>query len=102
VHAIAGAMIGVWRATGERTGELTVKAVNNAFDAGVYRAGTNTQWLTFEVAADGKSFTGPLTVALTNLDGSYFAGFEDVMHATRIEVESRPSLESVKSATPVP
>lgn len=100
VHAIAGPGIGVWRATGERTGELTAKGVNNSFDAGQYQAGTNTMWVTFEVAADGKSFTGPMTVALTNPDGSYFAGFEAVMNATRLEVESRPSIESVKAGTP--
>ncbi len=70
VHAIAGAGLGVWRATGERTGKLTVKAVNNSLKAGQYRAGTNTLWLTFEVAADGTTFTGPITVALTNPDGS--------------------------------
>lgn len=103
VHAIAGAGIGAWRATGERTGELTVKGVNNSFDAGQYRAGTNTLWATFEVAADGNTFTGPITVALTNPDGSYFAGFEAVFSATRVQVEPTPSLESVKAAgTPTP
>jgi hypothetical protein len=102
VHAIAGASVGVWRPTGKRTGELTAKSVNNTFDAGGYRAGTNSLWLAFEVAPDAKSLTGPVTVALTNPDGSYFAGFEAVQTATRLEPQPAPSLESLKAGTPVP
>jgi hypothetical protein len=102
VHAIAGAGIGAWRATGERTGELVVKQVNNTFDAGQYRGGINSLWLAFEVAADGRSFTGPIRVALTNPDGTYFAGFDATMNATRLEAGPAPSVESLQAGTPTP
>jgi hypothetical protein len=97
VHPIAGAAIGVWQPTDERSVDVTTKAVNISFQGGQYVPGTVHGWYALTVDGEGMTFAGNYAVELTSPDGTHVAGFEATTSATRLIVEPMP-----QRGTPTP
>jgi len=101
VHPFAGAGIGAWEATGERTGRAINKYMNIATAPGDFVQGTVTVWSTFEVAEDGNSTTEDVVVELRASDGAVVALFPfSGGGSRRLVVESPPPLETPEAGTP--
>lgn len=101
LHPFAGPGIGVWSATGERTGETTLKFQNIAVAPGEMLPGTVTVWESFTVSEDDSTYTTEVVVELRALDGTVVALFPDKSSgARRLTVESPPPVDTTGSATP--
>lgn len=94
-----GTGLGVWRATGERSGELINKWPNINTEGGTYGPGTSTLRVTFAVDADGMSYNGEYQLDLTAPDGALMASSEGKFEATRLTIET-PSSATPEAATP--
>ena len=79
------------RATGDRTVEVTHRAINTSFTAGQYRAGTVTVHGSYTVDADGQRYAGTYRVAVVDAAGNALGGFESTTSATRLVVEPDPA-----------
>ena len=104
VHPFAGAGIGAWEATGERTGRAINKYQNIATAPGDFVQGIVTVWSTFAVAEDGDSTTEDAVVELRGSDGAVVAlfGFSGGTGSRRLVVEPPPPLGTPAAGTPAP
>ena len=102
VHPFAGAGIGAWEATGERTGRAIYKYQNIATAPGDFVQGTVTVWATVAVAEDGGSTTEDAVVELRGSDGAVVALFPFSGGASRLVVEPPPPLGTPEAGTPAP
>ncbi len=101
VHPFAGAGIGAWEATGERTGRAINKYMNIATAPGDFVQGTVTVWSTFSVAEDGNSTTEDVVVELRASDGAVVALFSfSGGGSRRLVVESPPPVGTPEAGTP--
>ncbi len=101
VHPFAGAGIGAWEATGERTGRAINKYMNIATAPGDFVQGTVTVWSTFAVAEDGNSTTEDAVVELRASDGAVVALFPiSGGSSRRLVVEPPPPLGTPEAGTP--
>ena len=95
VHPFAGAGIGAWTATGERTGESINKYQNIATAPRDVVPGTVTVCGSFTVDEDGNSFTGEGVVELRGIDGTIVALFPFAGEPSyRLTVEPPPRLQT--------
>ncbi len=94
-----GTGFGVWRATGERSGELINKWPNINTEGGTYLPGTSTLRVTFTVNADGMSYSGEYQLDLTSPDGALMASTEGVFEAIRLTIDTASSA-TPEAATP--
>ena len=94
-----GTGIGVWQATGERSGELIHKWPNINTEGATYLPGTSTLRVTFTVDADGMAYTGQYRLDLTAPEGGTLASSEGEFKATRLTLET-PSAATPEAATP--
>ena len=74
-HPIAGTGIGIWRPTGERTGEQVVKFQNVSDTPGTFVPGTSTFTGTFTIDAGGDTLAYEGIVDLRAMDGTSLANF---------------------------
>jgi len=103
VHPFAGAGIGAWEATGERTGRAINKYLNIATAPGEFVQGTVTVWSTFAVAEDGDSNTEDVVVELRGSDGAVVALFPFTGGGSRrLVVDPPPPLGTPEAGTPAP
>ena len=94
VNPDTGTGVGVWRPTGERSGELINKWPNISTDAETYVPGTSTLRVTFDVDEQGMTYSGTYHIDLTAPDGGLMASSEGKFEATRL------TIETLSSATP--
>jgi hypothetical protein len=99
VNPDTGTGMGVWQATGERSGELINKWPNINTEGATYVPGTSTLRVTFTVDADGMAYTGEYHLDLTAPDGATLASSEGEFIATRLTLET-PSSATPEAATP--
>lgn len=99
VNPDTGTGIGVWQATGERTGDVITKWPNINTDAETYVVGTSTLRVTFTVAGDGMTYNGTYQIELTAPSGGLLASSEGKFEATRLTIET-PSSATPEAATP--
>ena len=103
VHPFAGAGIGAWEATGERTGRAINKYQNIATAPGDFVQGTVTVWSTFAVAEDGNRTTEDAVVELRASDGAVVARFSfSGGGSRRLVVEPPPPVGTPEAGTPAP
>ena len=102
VHPFAGAGIGAWEATGERTGRAINKYQNIATAPGDFVQGTVTVWATVAVAEDGDSTTEDAVVELRGSDGTVVALFPFSGGSRRLVVEPPPPVGTPEAGTPAP
>jgi hypothetical protein len=74
-HPLAGTGIGIWRPTGERTGEQAVKYQNISETPGTFVPGTSTFTGTFTIDAGGDTLAYEGIVDLRAMDGTAIANF---------------------------
>jgi len=94
LHPFAGAGVGAWRATGERTGEAINKYLNIADKPGDYVPGTVTVWESFTVDESGDSYNGEAVVELRAIDGTVVAFFSfagEPQHRLTVEPPPPPA-----------
>ncbi len=84
-HPIAGTGIGIWRPTGERTGEQVVKFQNISDTPGTFVPGTSTFTGTFTIDEEGDTFAYEGIVDLRAVDGASVASFPITGAAVRIQ-----------------
>jgi hypothetical protein len=98
VNQFSGTGVGVWRATGERTGESMIKFQNISPKWGGFVPGTATVWSSFTVDENGDAFALEDVVELRQADGTVVALFPSGGILTRLVVELTP----VPFGTPTP
>jgi hypothetical protein len=74
-HPIAGTGIGIWRPTGERTGEQVIKFQNVSDTPGTFVPGTSTFTGTFTIDEGGDTLAYEGIVDLRAMDGASIANF---------------------------
>jgi hypothetical protein len=100
VHSFAGAGVGAWESTGERTANWIIKYLNIADAPGEFVAGTVTVWSALTVDADGNSHTEEAVIELKATDGTVVALFP--FSATHVRVVmGPPPLGTPEAGTPI-
>lgn len=99
-HPIAGTGIGVWRATGERAGALTIKYLNIANRPGAFVPGTATVRAEFDVDEAGRAFSLKAIVEVRAADGALTGTSHFEWTGSRLEVEPIGTIVGPAAATP--
>ncbi len=95
-----GVGVGPWRATGERTAELTYVFQDIDPDPAATAPGTVTVRQAVEVDAAGDAIVGPLTVEVRIPDGTVVFAAAYTAQGTRMEVEPMAAQGTPIAATP--
>jgi hypothetical protein len=95
-----GVGIGVWRATGERSAELTYVFQDIDPEPATTAPGTVTVRQLVAVDASGNEFTAPLTVEVRIPDGTVVFNAAYTARGTRLEVEPMLPLGTPPIGTP--
>ena len=94
-----GVGVGVWRATGERSAELTYVFQDIDPEPAATAPGTVTVRQSVEVDASGNAFTAPLTVEVRIPDGTVVFTAAYTARGTRLEVEPMAPLGTPTAGT---
>ena len=100
IHSFAGAGVGAWQATGERTGNWTVKFLNLAGEPGGYVSGVVTARSSLTLAEDDNTITEDAVIELTGSDGTNVGTFPFSTTHVRVNVEPPPPLGTPEPGTP--
>ena len=95
-----GVGVGVWRATGERSAELTYVFQDIDPEPATTAPGTVTVRQSVEVDAAGDAFTAPLTVEVRIPDGTVVFSAAYTARGTRLHVEPMLPLGTPAAGTP--
>jgi hypothetical protein len=95
-----GVGVGVWRATGERSAELTYVFQDIDPEPATIAAGTVTVRQSVEVDATGNAFSAPLTVEVRIPDGTVVFSAAYTARGTRLQVEPMLPLGTPPPGTP--
>jgi hypothetical protein len=97
-----GIGVGVWRATGERSAELTYVFQDIDPEPATTAPGTVTVRQAVEVDAAGNEFTAPLTVEVRIPDGTVVFNAAYTARGARLQVEPMLPLGTPPLGTPTP
>jgi hypothetical protein len=95
-----GVGVGVWRATGERSAELTYVFQDIDPEPAGTAPGTVTVRQSVDVDATGEAFTAPLTVEVRIPDGTVVFSAAYTARGTRLQVEPMLPLGTPTMGTP--
>ncbi len=95
-----GVGVGVWRATGERSAELTYVFQDIDPEPATTAPGTVTVRQSVDVDAAGNAFTAPLTVEVRIPDGTVVFSAAYTARGSRLEVEPMSLLATPPLGTP--
>jgi hypothetical protein len=100
IHSFAGAGVGAWQSTGERTANWTIKFLNLAGEPGGYVSGIVTARSALTLAADGNSIAEDAVIELIGSDGANVGTFPFSTTHVRVSVEPPPDLGTPAAGTP--